>query len=199
MQKKHRIFIAVNFPKDIKKVLERYQEKWAELPAKWTPVDNLHITLLFLGDVTDEELGDVCVIAKEVAARHNSLDIQLNKVAYGPDDPPSPEASVGQGKIPRMVWASGEKSKELSVLRNDLENALLEKVRFVPDNRGLTPHVTLARIAAFAWRQIEPEERPEIYDNIDLLFTAESIEVMESELKKGGPQYTIIESCSLKD
>lgn len=189
MQKKHRIFIAVNLPKDVRRVLARYQEKWAELPAKWTPEDNLHITLLFLGDLTDQELGEVCMIAKEVAKDHQSLDIQLTKVAYGPDE-----------KIPpKMIWASGERSKELSALKNDLENALLEKVNFIPDKRGLTPHVTLARIAAFAWRQINPEERPEIASDTDLLFTAETIEVMESEMVKGGPRYTVIESVELKN
>jgi|SRR3989344_2605750 len=188
MQKKHRTFIAINLPLDVKKYLAKYQQKWADsLPAKWTPEDNLHITLLFLGDLTDEEVGEVCVAAKEVAKNHESLNINLQKIAYGPDD-----------KIPpKMIWASGEKSKELSDLKNDLEDAMLEKVNFTPDKRGLTPHVTMARVSAFAWRQIEPEERPEIETDIDLLFTAETIEVMESEMKKGGPRYVIVESCLL--
>jgi 2'-5' RNA ligase len=45
---------------------------------------------------------------------------------------------------------------------------------------------------------IEPEERPEINESIDLAFTVESIEVMESVLKRGGPQYSIIESHNLQ-
>ena len=36
--------------------------------------------------------------------------------------------------------------------------------------------------------------KPEISEDIDLTFTVETIEVMESELKRGGPQYTILES-----
>ena len=35
------------------------------------------------------------------------------------------------------------------------------------------------------------------YMGLDLAFTVESIEVMESELKRGGPVYTILESHQL--
>ena len=201
-QKRHRIFIAINLPPDIKKILAGYEKKWSrsqsdrgssiqsgpELPAKWVGQDNLHITLIFLGDLTDIELGEVCIAVKEVARKYNSFKISLNKISYGPDN-----------KIPpRMIWASGEKIKKLSLLKNDLEESLLEKIRFVPENRGFTPHITLARISAFQWRAIEIEERPDVSETIDLNFDVESIEIMESELKKGGPEYTIIESHSLK-
>lgn len=188
MQKRHRVFIAINLPEDIKRELAKYQEKWPELPAKWTAKDNLHITLEFLGDLTDIEIAEVCKAAREVAKRHNSFSINLNKIIYGPP----------KKMPPRMVWAEGEKSEELSDLKNDLQECLLEKISFRPENRGFSPHITLARISEWQFRRIEPEERPEVNENINLIFTAESIEVMESELKRGGPVYTILESHSLK-
>jgi 2'-5' RNA ligase len=49
------------------------------------------------------------------------------------------------------------------------------------------------------FRRIEPEERPIITQEIDLKFAVDSIEVMESQLKKIGPDYTILESCPLKN
>ena len=189
MNKKHRIFIAINLPEDIKRELSKYQDKWPELPAKWTAKDNLHITLEFLGDLTDEELGEVCMVVKEVVVKHNSFNISLNKILYGPPK-----------KIPpRMIWVEGKGSKELSSLKTDLQKSLLETVRFAPETRVFSPHITLARIKEWEWKKIEPEERPEVNENIDFIFTVESIEVMESVLKRGGPQYTIIESHSLKD
>ncbi len=189
MNKRHRIFIAINLPADVKKYLASFEQKFPELPAKWTPQDNLHITLVFLGDLTDEELGEVCVTAKHVAAGHEGFEINLSRVGYGPDE-----------KIPpRFIWATGEKSKELSDLKNDLQEALVEKINFKPEYRTFAPHITLARISTFAWRQIEPEERPPVGEEVNLNFLVESIDVMESELKKGGPQYTIIESLSLKE
>ena len=98
-----------------------------------------------------------------------------------------------------MVWAEGEKSEELADLKNDLQEYLLEKIAFRPEGKGFIPHITLARISEWEWKKIEPEERPEVNGNIESIFTVESIEVMESELKRGGPQYTIIESHSLKE
>jgi 2'-5' RNA ligase len=189
MKEKHRIFIAINLPADVKRALSKYQEKWPDLPAKWTAKDNLHITLEFLGDLTEEELGEVCVVTKEVAKRHSSFSIDLNKVLYGPS----------KKLPPKMVWAEGEKSDDLLDLKEDLQECLLEKIAFRPEIRGFVPHITLARIKEWEWKKIEPEERPEVSDDIDLIFTIESIEVMESVLKKGGPEYTVIESHSLRE
>lgn len=191
MQKKHRVFIAINLPEDIKKELFSYSEKYLDLPAKWTVKDNLHVTLEFLGDLTDQELGEVCLAVKEVAEKSESFSLNLNQIVYGPP-------RRGSGQAPRFVWVVGEKSKELANLRRDLEEVLLEKVSFVPEERAFAPHITLARISAWAWRGIELEERPEINENIDLAFSVESIEVMESELRRGGPVYTILESHQLK-
>jgi len=187
MEKRHRIFLAINLPKEVKKELSKYQDKWKDLPAKWVIPDNLHITLIFLGDLTELELGEVCVTTKNIVEKYNSFNINLNKVSYGPNE-----------KFPpKMVWVSGEVNKELVVLKNELENSLLQKINFRPEGRGFTPHVTLARISSFGFRSMEIEERPEVNENIDLVFTAESIDVMESVLKRGGPQYTIIESNQL--
>jgi len=188
MEKRHRIFIAINLPNDIKRELFSYSDKWLDLPAKWTAKDNLHITLEFLGDLTDEEIGDVCLATKEVAERNTGFSLNLNQVTYGPP----------KKMPPKFVWAIGEKSNELTNLRKDLEESVAKKVSFVPEERAFAPHITLARISSFGFKAIEPEERPEINETIDLQFTVESIEVMESELRREGPIYTILESHQLK-
>ncbi len=189
MEKRHRIFIAINLPEEIKRELAGYSEKWPELPAKWVPKDNLHITVEFLGDLTDEEVGEVCMVVKEVVERHNSFTINLNKVLYGPP----------KKNPPRMVWADGEKSEELVDLKEDLQEGLLEKIAFRPEGAGFIIHITLARILEMEFRKFDLDERPEINEDIDLPFTVESLEVMESEMKRGGPVYTILESHNLKN
>src|SRR3990167_8148344 len=109
MNKRHRVFIAINLPGDVKKYLASSEQKFSGLRAKWTPQENLHVTLVFLGDLTNEELGEVCVIAKEVAAGNAGFEMNFSNVGYGPDE-----------KIPpRFIWAMGEKNKELSVLKNN--------------------------------------------------------------------------------
>lgn len=80
MEKRYRVFIAINLPEDIKRELARFYGKWPGLPARWTNKDNLHITLEFLGDLTDAEIADVCKIVSEVAKRHKSFYVNLNKI-----------------------------------------------------------------------------------------------------------------------
>ncbi len=75
-----------------------------------------------------------------------------------------------------MIWVVGEKIEELN----------------------FSPHITLGRIRTWEFRRIEPEERPEVNEEINLNFEVNSIEVMESTLKRGGAEYTILESCPLK-
>jgi len=57
----------------------------------------------------------------------------------------------------------------------------------------------LARIRTWEFREIEPEEEPEVNEEINLTFEVNSIEVMESQLKRGGAEYTVLESCQLKE
>lgn len=188
MNKLHRVFIAINLPEDIKKYLLKYQTKWPEIPSKQTIKDNLHITLEFLGNLTDQEIANVCKIVSEVANQNDVFSINLNKIIFGP-----------KNKFPpKMIWAEGEKSKELSKLKNDLQELLLKSIRFAPESREFSPHVTLSRISEWEFRKLEPEEIPEINEDINLIFTVESIEVMESETKKGGMFYNVLESCPLK-
>ena len=163
---KHRIFIAINLPEKIKNRLVEYKDKWPELPIRWTKKENLHITLEFLGYMTDEELIELFQKTKGIASGKESFTLRLNKICYGPTDK----------KPPRMVWVMGEKIKEFN----------------------LTPHITLGRLKTWQWRQMEPEERPEVSEDIDLAFEVNSIEVMDSQLKREGPEYAVLESFPLK-
>jgi len=65
------------------------------------------------------------------------------------------------------------------------------------ESRPYTPHLTLGRIKTWEFRKIEPEERPKIDEDINLSFEVNSIEIMESQLKRGGPKYTILENFPL--
>lgn len=167
----HRIFIAINLPESAKKQLADYQKKIEGLfqepsPIRWTNEENLHITLEFLGNLSDDEVMKVCQEAEESAKQKQPFTVTLNRIVYGPP----------KKMPPRMIWVSGEKIKEL----------------------GLVPHITLGRIKMWEFRQIDPEERPDVLQEINLSFEVNSIEVMESKLQKFGPDYTILESCPLK-
>lgn len=181
--KKRRVFIAINLPDNIKKKLAGYREKWPEMPIRWTKQDNIHITLAFLGYIADEELINICESVKEVASKNSSFSVDLFKICYGPTDK----------KPPRMVWAMGEKSEEFASLKDDLDKSLA-----ISEKRQFSPHITLGRIRKWEWQRIEPEERSEVDEEIGLSFSVDSIELMESVLKRGGPEYTTLESYNLK-
>jgi len=186
----HRIFIAVNLPEDTRKKLSEYQEKWPDLPVRWTKPYNIHITLVFLGYVADNDILEICKTVEGIVSKNQSFSIKLNRIMYGP-----PKKTP-----PRMIWAGGEKSKELGKLQSELENVLFDNPinGIKAENRAYTPHITLGRMKTWQWKQMEPEERPEVNEEINLTFDVNSIEVMESVLKSGGPDYTVLESYPLK-
>ncbi len=185
----HRIFIAINLPEEIKSKLISFQEKWPELPCRWTKKENLHITLIFLGYISNEQLLEILKITKEVAIKHQSFLINLKRVCYGPP----------KKMPPRMVWVEGEKSIQLGNLQRNLESSLFSLIKKTEnENRPYKPHITLGRIRQWQFRQIDPEERPVIEEEISLSFEVNSIEIMESKLKKGGPEYFVLESFVLE-
>jgi len=186
----HRLFVAVNLPERIKNRLADYQNNWPELPAKWTKPDNLHITLLFLGNVVEQDIPAALEIVKNTAQKHPPMDLKLAKIYYGPPK-----------KIPpRMVWISIEKNETLASLKKEIEQQLIDQnVHFQIEDRGFNPHITFARLNNFELRQMEPEEVPQIDENINFNFEAKTIELMESHVKKSGAEYDILGSFELKE
>ncbi len=208
----HRIFIAINLPEDVKQKLSDYQKKLADLfmscqdsfnkePVRWVKKHNLHLTLIFLGNTSDQELYEICKITKQTASKEDPFFINFNKICYGPQPQNkfSEEQTINK-KIPRFIWVEGEKNKELIRLRQNLEKALFNSKNRSSsqlEKRGFLPHLTLGRIKQWEWKKIEPEERPEIEQEISLSVPVNSVEIMESKLKREGPEYTILESIKL--
>lgn len=172
----------------MKTELLSYRERWPDLPARWTKPESLHITLAFLGNTSDEELGEVCSLMKQVGERHHSFPLEFGDVMYGP-----PKTT------PRMVWATAKKSSELLALHRDVETSLAdsETIRFAAENRPFSPHLTLARLNQWEFRKLDAEERPEIAEDISLRFQVRSIEVMESRLRRSGAEYSVVQSLPL--
>jgi len=183
---KHRVFIAINLPERVKTALSEYQNKWQKLPVRWIKPENLHITLVFIGDVEEGEIPKIEQAIGKVIVRHKSFPIILNKTLYSP--------YKKDAEVPKMIWATGQLSKEFLDLKKELEEELAGKIGFSPESREAVLHITLARIKEWEWRIIEPDERPEIEEDVSLEIKAESIELMESQLKRDGPEYAILQS-----
>src|SRR5262245_48586904 len=48
--------------------------------VKWVEPDNLHWTMQFLGDLTDQEMAEVCLRTTRAAARHESFELAARGV-----------------------------------------------------------------------------------------------------------------------
>ena len=183
----HRTFIAINLPEPIKQKLLNYQCKWPEFPAKWTKKENLHFTLVFFNNLSDNQLITVSDIVKHVITKHRQFIINLSKICYGPI----------KKFPPRMIWALNDKNIYLENLRHDLYQSLENVgINFDKETRGIF-HITLARIRQMELRNMELEEIPEINEDLELNFSVSTIELIESHLKKTGPDYNILASFNL--
>jgi len=183
---KKRVFVAVNLSESIKKRLKEFRDRYEYLPARWTKESSLHLTLIFIGYVSDEQMLEICRVTREVAAEFKPFFINFKKIILGPPN-----------KSPRMIWVEGEPSQELSALKNNLEEVFLGADTGFDhrENRSFRPHITLARIKIYQWSRLS--ERPAIEEEFLVQVPVESIEVMASELKRDGAEYTILESCLL--
>jgi len=191
-----RIFIAINLSEEVRETLTgiqqeiigMYPENSGMRVGKWVKKGNLHITLLFIGEVQDKAVPRAIEVLKDIAKDHAPISITFNKVCYGPDE-----------KIPpRLVWVEVAENLALFELAKTVKSAMVARsILEKPDKRPFQGHITLGRIREWQWKHINPEEMPDIEQNLDLSFTTKSIELMESQLRKEGAEYSVIQSIQL--
>ncbi|MEK7172472.1 MAG: RNA 2',3'-cyclic phosphodiesterase [Patescibacteria group bacterium] len=194
-----RIFLAINLPETIKKELGEWQNEIknifpmeaAEAVAKWVAPENLHLTLLFLGEVGDKEMPFLVKAIEAVVKDISPIDLQLTKICYGPAK-----------KIPpQFIWVKTALNQSLQKICKELGSLQITRNR-VPCNlygHDFDGHITLARVKEWVWRRIDPDEQPAVDREVNLKFTANSIEIMQSQLKRTGPEYTILQSFPLTE
>jgi len=179
---KHRIFIAINLPKEVKDYLAKFEKKRFNWPVRWTKPENLHITLVFVGYVGDVELEKIKEITKQVVCNYREFDVVLEKICPGPIN-----------ARPRMIWVLGKRNDYLSQLKEELENALISSSE-IPynrkENREFFVHITLARARGFS-------KIPAVDVKLNIEFKVNSIEIMESKLLPTGAEYNVVELFEL--
>jgi 2'-5' RNA ligase len=100
--------------------------------ARWSPAENLHITLRFAGEIAEPAAEDLDSALAAVTVP--AFDVTLAGVgAFG--DPLSPHT----------LWAGVEAGKALTRLHGRCETAA-RRAGLKPDTRAWKPHVTLAYV-----------------------------------------------------
>lgn len=188
---KKRLFIAINLPEQIKRKLFEWELKLEQeyglgefrgRSINWVARNNLHITLVFIGYAADDETYEIAQQMKAVAKNHKQFFIDLERIILAPPDKPA-----------RMFWVQGGKSQELADLQNDL-NEEIQQLSGAKYN-AFRPHINLARFKSNVARIIKEKGMTEI--KIDYQIPVESIELMQSNLKRSGAEYIILERVNL--
>ncbi len=170
-------------------------DRLAELPGRlrapdaglrWVSRDSLHLTLIFLGDVPDETLPEVCRLARGVAADIEPFEWEVRGVLCVP-----PAGSL------RMIWAGvADATGRLAELAERLR-AALAGLGLHEEERRFRPHVTLARVRGErrggrqlpASGDIRQAARELVDADFGLQFADELI-IYGSRLAPDGPIYT---------
>jgi 2'-5' RNA ligase len=179
-----RLFIAADVPKPhLERIGELTDELRAALAkARWTPIENQHVTLKFLGATSPEDLPRVRDVCAAVARGHVHSDVWL----------------AGMGAFPnlrraRVLWAGiDDPFRVLTELASDLDHRFGE-LGFVAEERPYTPHVTVARLRTPARIDHLPELRAEELPPLPI----DHLSLYRSRLSPRGAVYELIDSFAL--
>ena len=84
-----RSFIAVDLPDSLNVALERASKQLQVLldglPVRWVPVQNIHLTLKFLGDVSEKNIQMIQSIVQAEASQHRIFEISVGGFGVFPN------------------------------------------------------------------------------------------------------------------
>lgn len=161
-----RMFIAVELEQEQKEKLAALQTQTQAFCRKgnFTPMDNFHLTLHFLGEMQPEDIEYLQDALYETARRNRPFSLTINQIGF------FPRGNRG------ILWAGLEKSSALQRLFGTLEKSL-EQQGFARERKGLSPHITLGR-------EVEPQRGfADVQKNVKvepIPFAVRRISLMES-------------------
>lgn len=173
-----RAFIAIDLPEEIHTALSRQQAEFRAVSpdARWTRPDGTHLTLKFLGEISDEKVGTVTE-ALSGCAPFQQFSVEVCGFGFFPD-----------ARRPKVFWSGVKAPPDLLRLAGEVECAM-EKLGFAREQRAYSPHLTLARFKI-------PKPQPALKALVEQLsetslgrFEVSEFFLFESRLSPHGAQY----------
>src|SRR4030042_147242 len=134
-----RAFIAIDLTPEIVQHLEQVstqlKKRLEGIPVRWVPVDNIHLTLKFLGDVYLANVEMLKKILQTEVNAHHVFEISVGGLGAFPS-----------ARRPRVVWVGVEAPAELTAVQNDVESAMA-RLGYAREERPFSPHLTLGRVS----------------------------------------------------
>jgi 2'-5' RNA ligase len=185
-----RTFIGVALNDATRHKLVRLQQQFSQSGSKvkWVEPENLHVTMLFLGEVDAREVLDVCKAVGRVTIKLPAFSMSVAGVGGFPNL-----------RRPRTLWIGiDEGAQELIRLHDDMEGELLKLGCYRREDRQYTPHVTLGRVRG---DDLTPELRDALAQHADWragTMNVNDVHVLSSELTAEGPVYTVLSREKLR-
>ncbi|HEC80176.1 MAG: 2'-5' RNA ligase [Candidatus Coatesbacteria bacterium 4484_99] len=178
-----RSFIALPLSKTVRQSLLEIIDEVSSIcrNAKWVELNNLHITLRFLGNIDVEMVGSISEIITNVSSQFAPFPIEIEGFGAFPHP-----------KRARIIWAGITRGfEEIAELERKVSDEL-ERAGIDRDKRDYHPHITLGRIRypksnIALTKKIEESSGRVIGDD-----TISKMILMESTLTGKGPIYTPI-------
>jgi RNA 2',3'-cyclic 3'-phosphodiesterase len=109
--------------------------KKSNADAKWITEDQMHLTLKFLGNISEGDVQKISCALSGILDNFKSFEISFSAIGAFPGiDNPS------------VVWLGVNKGAECLVTLNKSIELSLEQIGFKKETRSFKPHLTLARI-----------------------------------------------------
>ena len=190
MPESTRAFFAVALPEAVRERIIRSRERrLPDHPAiRPTPIESLHLTLAFLGEVPNSMLGPLGKTVGDAIVHQSRFELELDRLGAFP--------SIND---PRVYWLglNGEALPMLLELQRRIV-AACDASSVPPSDRRFHPHITIARTSRRDPRDQTPgpidldgdDDEPEI-------IPVENVTLFRSTLGRSGPSYRVIEAWIL--
>ena len=187
-----RAFIAIDLSPEIHKrldqVADELKNRLAGVPVRWVPVENVHLTLKFLGDVSLTNLEILKKILRSEANNHLPFEISIGQLGAFPSK-----------RRPRVIWVGVEAPQELMDLQRAIESETT-RLGYARDRREFSPHLTLGRISRNA-NSADLRQIGEVLKSYAVGFLGatrvKEVHLFRSDLQPGGAVYTSLLNAPL--
>jgi len=186
---KIRSFLAFELPEEFKSILSRAsgEMKKSPLNVRWVKVGNIHITVVFIGDIATEQLDPMEKNISEVCLVHAPFRIAINGAGV-----------FSSRRNPRVLWIGLDGDIDrMAVFRNALQKKL-KPFGIKEEKRPFNPHLTLGRFRKGAESDVHLDDLLLGYKDLTSPACALcELALFKSDLKPGGAVYTKLNAWPL--
>jgi len=178
-----RLFVALEIPAQVREALAGLIGEFRGLAPKlkWVRLENLHLTLKFIGETENTKL-DIIRSALAKVSSNKPVELQIQGLGFFPNE-----------RWPRVFWAGLRASENLASLAADID-AACASIDFPREQRAFEPHLTLARLESTLppgalLNAVQQNQAREFG-----AFRGTEFHLIESKLKSAGAEYTTLQS-----